>query len=68
MNFEEIKEEVRRKQQRRKERDTYLDKATYVQRYMDKVCWCGRKHDGYTKNCKECRQMKEPELTMISGW
>lgn len=66
--FEEIAEEVKRQKQWRKGRKAYLDQVAYVQRYMDKVCWCGRKHDGATKTCRQCRETKEPEITMYENW
>jgi len=67
-SFEEILAEAKRKEQRIKERERYLDKATYVPRFMDKVCWCGRKHVGYTKTCQQCRETTEKEIKIISGW
>jgi len=66
--FAKMQEELKLKKAKRKVREAYLDKAGYMQRYEDKVCYCGRKHSGSTKTCRRCRDMREQEITIISNW
>jgi len=58
-SFAEIQAEAKEKARRRKDRLEFLKTAGYQSRFLERVCYCGRKHNNYTRECTECAKIND---------
>jgi len=58
MDFKEIAKESERDRKNLEKQEKYLKKnlrnILKKGRFEEKVCYCGKKHDGYRKTCDDC--------------